>query len=90
MLLMSRSLPWQIPASEITLTPSSGANYDALRVIEHEIDEVLGVGGAGSLLGTAYTANYSGILDLYRYSAPGVASYSTASNATAYYSIDGA
>lgn len=69
--------------------PITSGKYDALRVIEHEIDEVLGVGGAGSMLGTAYTANYSGILDLYRYSAPGVASFTTASNATAYYSING-
>lgn len=69
--------------------PITSGKYDALRVIEHEIDEVLGVGGAGSMLGTAYAANYSGILDLYRYSAPGVASFTTASNATAYYSING-
>lgn len=69
--------------------PITSGKYDALRVIEHEIDEVLGVGGAGSMLGTAYTAQYSGILDLYRYSAPGVASFDTASNATAYYSING-
>jgi len=34
-------------------------------------------------------ANDRGVLDLYRYSAPGVASFSTASNASSYLSVDG-
>ena len=75
--------------------PLDGSSYDALRVIEHEIDEVLGAGGQGSTLNsqsvtcdplspTAY-----GPLDLYRFSAPGTASYTTCGSASSYLSVDG-
>jgi hypothetical protein len=73
--------------------------YDALGAIEHELDEVIGGGGLGSTL-NAILANCSsnplnffcnkyGPLDLYRYSAPGVPSFSTSVTARAYFSIDG-
>jgi hypothetical protein len=68
------------------ITPNS---YDALRVIEHEMDEVLGL---GSILPstTDFTGN-SAIRpqDLYRYSAPGVRSLTSSTTATSYLSIDG-
>jgi hypothetical protein len=74
----------------------SSSQFDLIGGLEHELDEVLGGGGAGSWLnyyahscpGGAY-CSYIGALDLYRYSAPGVRSYTGASNATAYFSVDG-
>ena len=62
------------------------AKYDLEQVTLHEIEEVLGSGGGGSRLGDAGTA--VGSLDLYRYSAAGVRSYSTAAT-SAYFSING-
>ncbi|HVC62655.1 MAG TPA: NF038122 family metalloprotease [Acetobacteraceae bacterium] len=76
-----------------------GSGYDAIRVVEHEVDEVLGGGGAGSTLNViaGYGLDnssrpltyYDGPLDLYRYSAPLRPSFSTSSGATAYLSVDG-
>ena len=62
--------------------------YDLMAVAQHEIDEVLCIGGTGSNLGGGLPNNYIGPLDLYRYSAPGVRSYSTSAT-SAYFSIDG-
>lgn len=69
--------------------PIASGQYDALRVIEHEMDEIFGIGGAGSMLGTIYQNSASGMTDLYRYSAAGVNSYTTSSAATAYFSVTG-
>jgi hypothetical protein len=73
--------------------------YDALGAIEHELDEVIGGGGPGSTLNAIlgncgsnpsnFFCNKYGPLDLYRYSPPGVPSFSTAASALAYFSIDG-
>ena len=59
------------------------------RVIQHEVDEVLGIGGAGSTLSSSTTATTFGPLDLFRYSAFHTPSYSNSSTATSYFSIDG-
>ena len=77
----------------------SNVTYDAVRAMEHEIDEVLGGGGSGSTLNdVAYYGVdnpndpftfFQGALDLYRYSAPHVASFSTNPSATSYFSVDG-
>ena len=70
--------------------------YPANNVIQHEVDEVLGVGGSGTFVtqpfgpdpfGNGFT--YMGAEDLYRYSAPGVASFTTDPNAKGYFSYDG-
>jgi hypothetical protein len=61
-------------------------------VANHEIDESLGIGGAGSTIGgTGFFATGVGDLDLYRYSAPGTYSFSTTQTTSpyAYFSIDG-
>ena len=63
------------------------AHYDMQSVASHEIDEALGVGGPGSELGRATTD--IGPLDLFRYTATGVRSYTTSSSATSYFSING-
>jgi hypothetical protein len=65
----------------------TGAIYDAESTMEHEINEVMGIGGAGSQLNDFnFDANYAhdfygvhgplmGVMDLYRYQAPGVGSF---------------
>jgi len=67
-----------------------GNLYSATAVIQHEIDEILGGGGAGTLLGTPYQGSYYGPLDLYRYNpATGAPSYTSSSASLAYFSVNG-
>jgi hypothetical protein len=68
--------------------PQNPSDYDIQSVAMHEIDEVLGIGGAGSMLASGTTGPV-GSLDLFRYSAPGVRSYTTSTTATPYFSING-
>lgn len=64
--------------------------YDLQAVTAHEIDEALGAGGAGSILSaTGGTNGPVGVLDLFRYSASGVRSFTTNGSATSYFSING-
>jgi hypothetical protein len=70
-------------------TPVIG-KYDLQSAIAHELDEILGIGGSGSTLtGGGSLTDPVGALDLYRYSASGVRSYSTSSSSMPYFSIDG-
>ena len=62
-------------------------NYDEQAVAQHEIDEVLGIGGYGSTIN--FGINALGSEDLFRYTAPGVLSYTTNTNPNVYFSIDG-
>ena len=66
--------------------PFNSSNYSLLAVIEHETDEALGL---GSNLDTGSTTGAIRPEDLFRYSAPGVRSYTDSSSATSYFSIDG-
>jgi hypothetical protein len=70
---------------------SNPNNYDLQATAEHEINEVLGIGGSGSVISTNSGAltNAVGVLDLFRYSAPGVRSFTTSSNAVSFFSING-
>jgi len=65
--------------------------YSLLSVVEHEIDEALGLGS--ELPNTTFLGGNPSPEDLFRYSAPGVRSYavnnSCVSPPTAYFSIDG-
>ena len=77
----------------------SSSQYDAVGGLEHELDEVLGGGGAGSTLNSIagvcvgtpsnFFCNKVGPTDLYRYSASGTPSFTTSGSAIAYLSING-
>jgi hypothetical protein len=76
--------------------PVPNNEFDLTGGLEHELDEVLGGGGAGSTLnsiasscpGSGFFCNKVGSLDLYRYSAPGIP-FTTSGSATSYLSFDG-
>jgi hypothetical protein len=76
-------------------TTAVGGKYSAIGGLEHEIDEMLGGGGQGSVLngipcGGSKTAYPDvGVLDLYRYSSAGVPSFSSCNGTSAYFSVDG-
>ena len=81
--------------------PQDSTKYDIYGVVEHEVDEVLGLSSAldgqlnptppdnpvppGKLSNGAFVDS----LDFYRYSAPGVHSFTNDPNAAAYFSVDG-
>jgi hypothetical protein len=83
--------------------PNNGSNYSLKPIVLHELDEVLGIGGGGSQLSitdnNAGTNNQPGApslgpvgpMDLFRYSAPGVRSFTLYDPTTpySYFSIDG-
>jgi hypothetical protein len=79
--------------------PVSSSQYDAIGGMEHELDEVLGGGGAGSTLNSVggscvatpsgFFCNKVGPTDLYRYSAANTPSFTTSASATPYLSVDG-
>ena len=71
----------------VGLTTTGGGAYSLLDTVEHEIDEVLGLGS--SLLAGNQTQAYKSAEDLFRYSSAGVLSYDLACNVAAYFSIDG-
>jgi PEP-CTERM motif len=79
------------------IPPFPPVEYDAIGIIEHELDEALGGGGLVSTLNVIATGpcpgglfcDAFGTLDLYRYSAPNTPSFTTSPDATAYFSVDG-
>lgn len=79
-------------------TPVAG-QYSQIATVTHEIDEILGIGGPGTVLnnyntlipnagGLTYGQVYVGPLDLYRCSG-GALSLTTATNTSSYFSVDG-
>jgi hypothetical protein len=77
---------------------ADSSHYDLVGGLEHEIDEIMGGGGVGSTLNDIANPSFcpaspictqEGSTDLYRYSAPGVGSFTTSTTATSYFSIDG-
>ena len=86
------TLSTSYPLNYSTTTAVSG-QYTGVNTILHEIDEILGIGGQGSVLNAIASGNSAilgsiGVLDLYRYSAPGVASLSTTASSS-YFSANG-
>jgi hypothetical protein len=76
--------------TSITSPPKGlSGNYGLQSVVAHEIDEALGIGGTGSTIGAVGSSGPVGDLDLYRYSAPGVRSYTTSDPHQPYFSING-
>ena len=71
--------------------PQDPAKYSLFSVASHEIDEVLGFGSAlnGLNNGDPAPVGAIGTLDLFRYSSPGVHSFTTNVNESAYLSVDG-
>ena len=77
-----------VPPSQLGANPD---DYSIESVANHETDEILGIGGEGSTLdGCVFDNDCIGDLDLYRYSAPGVRSYSDEQTTSpyAYFSVD--
>ena len=79
-------------------------SYPPTQTIQHEIDEVLGIGGAGSVLNLMQQSGltskptvdfgngpqtYIGPMDQYRYASAGTPSLNTSGSATSYFSTDG-
>ena len=78
-----------LPEMNVSRTGTQNPDdYDLQAVVTHEMDEVLGIGGQGSVLGSGTTGPV-GSLDLFRYSAPGVRSFSQSADVSAYFSING-
>ena len=71
----------------IGLTTNGSGSYSLLATVEHEIDEVLGLGS--SLLAGNQQYAYKSPEDLFRYSSARVISYNLACNTAAYFSING-
>jgi hypothetical protein len=80
--------------------PVPSNQFDAVGVLEHELNEVLGGGAGGSqplqfiangCVGSsaAFFCNTFGPTDLYRYKAPGTPSFSTSIAEKSYLSVDG-
>lgn len=67
---------------------TGAGSFDYVSVVEHEIDEVLGLGSALTA-GTSTTPNYIFPEDLYRYDASGNRSFTLSSGAESYFSVDG-
>ena len=65
--------------------PGNTSLTDGRRVVLHEVDEILGIGGGGSRLGVSTSS--IGITDLYRYGAANTPSYDTAAS-SAYFSVN--
>ena len=62
---------------------TTSSQYDAVGAIEHELDELLGIGGGGSFIGSG--SGDLGATDLYRYAAP----FTPSTSSNTYFSIDG-
>ena len=77
----------------VSLTTTGSGSYSLLATVEHEIDEVLGLGSAIAGNGTIVGGGYKSAEDLFRYSAPGVSSFAPNANCStaplAYLSING-
>lgn len=67
----------------LNLTTTNGGTYSLLAVVEHEIDEVLGL-GSSLLAGGTILDGLISPEDFYRYASPGVRSFALNSSITTY------
>ncbi len=91
-LLFDSVVQFNLALENATRPGAVNTNYDLETTAEHEIDEVLGIGGTGSAIKTnlsSLTGPHVSPLDLFRYSAPGVRSFTNTPNVAAYFSING-
>ncbi len=94
---LNSTISLNISQMNITRTNQNPNLYDMQSTVLHEVDEALGIGGNGSALyldgpyvtGTPVPTNGVAPLDFFRYSAPGVPSFTYDTNVSAYLSIDG-
>jgi hypothetical protein len=73
-------------------TPGSvgtSGSYSLLAVVEHETDEILGLGSTLGLSGNGINTSQISPEDLFRYTSTGTRSFTTSGSATAYFSING-
>jgi autotransporter-associated beta strand protein len=73
---------------------TNASNFDLESTVAHEMDEVLGIGGAGSQLNAVLAGSNTltgpvGPLDLFRYSAASTRSYTTSPSVSSYFSFNG-
>jgi hypothetical protein len=68
-------------------SPGTTAQYDLQAVVEHEIDEVLGMGSGLNL--PANFPRYARPQDLFRYNNSGGRSFDTSGSVSSFFSIDG-
>lgn len=79
----SSSAPWSFTAGQ----PQAGT-YEFIASAEHEISEVMGRDSA-LVLGCTPSTCHESVLDLYRYTAPGILDRSGTSGNGAYFSVNG-
>jgi hypothetical protein len=86
---LDSTISLNLPIMNVSRTGTQNPDdYDLQAVVGHEMDEVLGIGGAGSELTSSGTTGPVGPMDLFRYSAPGVRSYSLSTNVAPYFSLN--
>lgn len=75
----------------LTRATADSSKYDLASVVQHEVDEALGLTSAlnGVKNGAPVPNGAVRVLDLFRYDPNGARNFNTASNAQAYLSIDG-
>ncbi len=75
----------------LSRTSIDPGKYDLVAVVEHEINEVLGLSSAldGATAGSAPPTGDVDVLDLYRFDQNGVRSFNTLLASQSYFSIDG-
>jgi hypothetical protein len=75
----------------LTRASADSSKYDLASVVQHEVDEALGLTSAlnGVNNGAPVPSGAARVLDLFRYDQNGARSFNTASNSQAYLSIDG-
>jgi hypothetical protein len=70
-------------------SPGSSLTYNLVPVVQHEIDEILGLGSTLGLPLSSTLLTYPSAEDFFRYAANGTRSFTASSSATSFFSING-